>query len=73
MNKLILTAVLISLLLGCQEKKFKLHYDHPDVMYIDKSSLPDLEIHEDIYVSAYSDLYYENQSVKTSTMDMLRS
>ena len=65
MNKLILTTVLISLLLGCQEKKFKLHYDHTDVMYIDKSSLPDLDIHEDVYVSAYSDLYYENQSVKT--------
>jgi len=65
MNKLILITVLISLLFGCQEKKFKLHYDHADVMYIDKSSLPEIGIQEDIYVSAYSDLYYENQSVKT--------
>ena len=63
------TTILVSLLAivftSCQENKFKLQYDHHNVLYIDKSALPEMEINENVYVPAYSDLYYESHEKKT--------
>jgi hypothetical protein len=53
------------LFLACEENKFKLQYDHQNVLYVDKSTLPDMVINESVYVPAYSDLYYESQEKKT--------
>jgi len=50
---------------SCQENKFQLQYDHQNVLYIDKTAMPELEINESVYVPAYSDLYYESQEKKT--------
>jgi len=61
----ILMSFIILLVLGCQENKFKLQYDHQNVLYIDKSALPEMDINESVYVPAYSDLYYESQEKKT--------
>ena len=41
------------------------HFDDPDTYYIEKSELPDLDIHQDVYVPAYSNLYYEGDVRKT--------
>jgi hypothetical protein len=53
------------LIVSCEENNFKLQYDHQNVLYVDKSTLPDMEINESIYVPAYSDLYYESYEKKT--------
>ena len=58
----ILLAILFT---ACQENKFRLQYDHQNILYIDKSAMPELEINESVYVPAYSDLYYESQEKKT--------
>jgi len=39
--------------------------DDPDTFFIEKAELPDLEIQKDIYVPAYSNLYYECDVQKT--------
>jgi hypothetical protein len=41
------------------------HFDDADVLLIEKTALPDLEIHQDVYVPAYSNLYYESDVRKT--------
>ncbi|PLW98721.1 MAG: hypothetical protein C0591_03885 [Marinilabiliales bacterium] len=64
-RKTILVAFTAILLIACQENKFKLQYDHQNVLYIEKSAIPELEINESVYVPAYSDLYYESQQKKT--------
>ena len=64
-RKTIFILLLSVLLSACEENKFKLQYDHQDVLYIDNSALPDVEIKESVYVPAYSDLYYESQEKKT--------
>lgn len=61
----ILVSFLVIIFTSCQENKFKLQYDHQNVLYIDKSALPEMEIDESVYVPAYSDLYYESQEKKT--------
>lgn len=59
-------AILLAVLsTACQENKFQLQYDHQNILYIDKSALPEMEINESVYVPAYSDLYYESQEKKT--------
>ena len=60
-------AILASMILvsSCQEKKFQLTYQHDDILYLEADQLPGLEIHQDIYVPAYSDIYYETETKKT--------
>jgi hypothetical protein len=64
-RKVILLLSLSMVLLACQPNKFKLQYEHQNVLYINQSDLPDLEINESVYVPAYSDLYYESYEKKT--------
>lgn len=54
-------------LIACERgsKQFKLQYEHQDVLYTDKASIKDFEIQQDIYVPAYSDIYYETENKKT--------
>lgn len=61
----IIFVLLAILFTACQENKFRLQYDHQNILYIDKSAMPELEINERVYVPAYSDLYYESQEKKT--------
>ena len=58
----ILTAFIFS---SCQESRFKLKYEHKNVLYVEKESLIPLEVHKLFYVPAYSDIYYENEEKKT--------
>ncbi|MEJ2596443.1 MAG: DUF3124 domain-containing protein [bacterium] len=53
------------ILSSCDHQKFELHYDHDNVAYIDKAALPELSIHKNIYVPAYSDIYYETEDKVT--------
>ena len=48
-----------------QESKFKLQYEHKNVLYIEKETLSPMEIQQDVYVPAYSDIYYESEDKKT--------
>ncbi len=57
--------VLLILLAGCGGKSYNLHYDHENVIYLNKSELPELAIQKDVYVPAYSDIYYETEENKT--------
>ena len=59
---LILTAFILA---SCQENEFKLQYEHKDVLYIDKEALQPMGFQQDIYVAAYSDIYYESVEKKT--------
>lgn len=63
---IILFIILVSLV-ACESdsKQFKLQYEHQDVLYTDKASIRDFEIQQDIYVPAYSDIYYETGNKKT--------
>jgi len=66
MRQLILFLVYIIIFTSCsQDKKLHLHFDHPDTLFIEKAALPDLAIHQDVYVPAYSNLYYESDFRKT--------
>ena len=64
-RKTIIILLLSTIFVACEENKFKLQYDHQNVLYIDNSALPNLEIKESVYVPAYSDLYYESHEKKT--------
>lgn len=55
----------IFILLSCSDNRFKLHYEHEGIIYLEASDLPELEISRDVYVPAYSDLYYESRAKKT--------
>lgn len=46
-------------------KQFRLNYEHKGLMYVEKESVKDYEIQQDIYVPAYSDIYYETENKKT--------
>lgn len=66
MKKLIFISILAFIFSSCQEyEKIHIHLDDPDAYYIEKTELPDLEIHKEIYVPAYSNLYYEKDVRKT--------
>ena len=66
MKKLIFFFLFTFILASCEEnRKLHVHFDDPDTYYIEKSELPDLEIHQDVYVPAYSNLYYERAVRKT--------
>jgi len=66
MKKLISVIIIAFIFTSCyQDKELHLHFDHPDTLLITKAAVPDLEIHQDIYVPAYSNLYYESDDRKT--------
>lgn len=59
---------LLFILLGiiaCTNEEYRLSYDRENLYFIDKDSLPDLEIQQAVYVPAYSDIYYETENKKT--------
>ncbi len=60
MKKLILVIIIAFSFSSCfQDKELHLQFDDPDTFFIEKTELPNLEIHKDIYVPAYSNLYYQ--------------
>jgi hypothetical protein len=66
MKKLILVIIIAFSFSSCfQDKELHLQFDDPDTFFIEKTELPNLEIHKDIYVPAYSNLYYESDVRKT--------
>ena len=66
MKKLFYVFTIAIVFSSCYEdKKLQLHFDDPNTFFIEKAELPDLEIHKDIYVPAYSDLYYESDVRRT--------
>ena len=66
MDKLIFVLIVIFALSSCEtEKEIHIHFDDSDTYYIEESELPDLEFHQDVYVPAYSNLYYETDVRKT--------
>lgn len=65
MKNIFLFLTFIIVFTGCDDKKFHLKYEHESNYYINKSELPELEIQQDVYVSAYSDIYYETEDKRT--------
>jgi len=65
MKNILLLFSLVILLNACEERKFKLKYVHENMVYLDKSELPPLDIQQFVYVPAYSDIYYESEKKKT--------
>lgn len=66
MKKLIFFFLFTFILASCEEnRKLHVHFDDSDTYFIEKSEAPDLEIHQDVYVPAYSNLYYERAVRKT--------
>jgi len=65
MKNILFLFCLIILLSACEERKFKLKYVHENMVYIDKTELPQLDVHQLVYVPAYSDIYYESEKKKT--------
>jgi hypothetical protein len=52
-------------LVACESKQFNLQYEHTDLLYVEKEKIQHLEIQQDVYVPAYSDIYYETENKKT--------
>jgi hypothetical protein len=66
MKYAILLLFLTLLFSSCEERRvLHVHFDDPDAFYLDESSVPDLEIEKEVYVPAYSNLYYESDVRKT--------
>ena len=66
MKKIIFVFLLAFIFSSCNEnRKLHVHFDDPSTLFIEKSELPDMVIHKDIYVPAYSNLYYESDVRKT--------
>jgi hypothetical protein len=65
MNKTLCVLIGFFILTGCTPDKYSLQYDHKDVTYIDRESLPDLDLAQQVYVPAYSDIYYETENKNT--------
>ena len=66
MKKIIFVFLLAFIFSSCnQDRKLHVHFDDPSTLFIEKSELPDMVIHKDIYVAAYSNLYYESDVRKT--------
>jgi hypothetical protein len=59
MKHLALTLLSIIFISSCSTKSYELHYDHENIVYLDRSQLPDLQVQQEFYVPAYSDIYYE--------------
>lgn len=58
----ILIAIVIT---SCQQSDYQLQYKHSDLLLINQADLPKLEISQDVYVPAYSDIYYETENNTT--------
>jgi hypothetical protein len=65
MRILILTFLALLLFSGCEEKTFLLHYEHENLLFIDHSKLPENTARQNVYVPAYSDIYYETGNNRT--------
>lgn len=66
MKKLIFISIFAFIFFSCnQDKELHVHFDDPDTYCIEKAALPNLEFHQDVYVPAYSNLYYESDVRKT--------
>jgi len=65
MRPLLLLIVSLLLITACNQHEFKLQYEHKNVLYVDKETLSPMEIQQDFYVPAYSDIYYESEEKKT--------
>lgn len=66
MKKLFLLILYCLFIVSCKtDKEIHLHFDDPDILLINSADMPDLEIHKDIYVPAYSNLYHETDEHKT--------
>lgn len=66
MKKIMFVSILVFIFSSCnQNRELHVHFDDPDTYFIRKDELPDLEFHQDVYVPAYSNLYYERDVRKT--------
>jgi hypothetical protein len=65
MKKYLLIIISLCVFAGCGERKFDLHYDHDNVIYLNQEEIPEMQFHTDVYVPAYSDIYYETEEKKT--------
>ncbi len=66
MQKLFFFLVCIFIFSSCQhDREIHLHFDDLDALMINKADLPNLEVHKNVYVPAYSNLYYETGIQKT--------
>lgn len=65
MKHFIIAFITALFLTSCQQNEFKLQYEHKDVLYIEKEDLQQMEIQQNVYVAAYSDIYYESEKKKT--------
>jgi hypothetical protein len=50
---------------ACTSNEYNLQYDRKNLVFVEKDSLPDMEIRNEVYVPAYSDIYYETENKKT--------
>ena len=64
-NLIIAIIVLFSFSSCVEDSNVHIHFDDPDTFLMEKADLPILDIHQDIYVPAYSNLYYESDEMKT--------
>lgn len=65
MRQILIVFITVFIFTSCQESEFKLQYEHKNVLYVEKESLQPMEIQQDVYVAAYSDIYYESEEKKT--------
>lgn len=65
MKQFLLLFLTVFILASCQESEFKLQYEHKNTLYVEKETLSPMEIQQDVYVPAYSDIYYESEDKKT--------
>lgn len=65
MKSLLFACSLLLMLSACNQKEYHLQYKHTNLLLIDAVDMPLLEIQQDVYVPAYSDIYYETEDKKT--------
>lgn len=66
MKKLIFVSIFAFIFSSCyHDKELHVHFDDPDTYYIDRAALSNFEFRQDVYVPAYSNLYYERDVRKT--------
>lgn len=65
MGRLISVIIFSFIFYSCiEDKEMHIHFDDSDSYYIEKSEATNLEIHQEVYVPAYSNLYYETDQRK---------
>lgn len=65
MKYLLIIIIPVVFLNACQENAYKLQYEHENTLFVEPGEISDLEIQQDVYVPAYSDIYYETENNKT--------